>query len=343
MEWYLLKDGGAVYGPVPVGVLRQWAADGRVAPEDSVSGDQKTWIAAPNLADLEMDWMVELDGGALYGPLHVQSARALAADGAVPAHARIIHKKTGEARPLAEPPAPAAPAPTRVPVPEAAPRAAARPAEPRAEWREIAESKDQFEKEARKWKKMYDDERESGLKKEAALNERVEELRKSELAVRMKLEQVERKLSHVENSYKLLRQVTETGDPESRMAQLSAIMESSQELTERYDSLVQQLTAKNTEIQSLLESRAQAEKAAGEQIKQMEQVAQREREEADLARKRAAELEEAHLQLVKTYRDLNERFIRLRETQGAPAPAPAPAPAEPAPGSKAKTRRFFSA
>jgi hypothetical protein len=45
----------------------------------------------------------------------------------------------------------------------------------------------------------------------------------------------------------------------------------------------------------------------------MEDIVRRERSEADAARKRAAEMEENHLNLGKAYRDLNERFIRMRE------------------------------
>ncbi len=53
--WYLRKDGGAEYGPVAEEVLRAWAAEGRVAPEDWISTDRENWIPPHELASLEMD------------------------------------------------------------------------------------------------------------------------------------------------------------------------------------------------------------------------------------------------------------------------------------------------
>jgi hypothetical protein len=90
-------------------------------------------------------------------------------------------------------------------------------------------------------------------------------------------------------------------------------MESYQEMSLQFDTLMQQLTSKSQEIQSLIQSRAETEKRAEEQIKQMETIVRRERAEADSARNRVAEMEDNHLNLGKAYRDLNERFIRMRE------------------------------
>ena len=108
-------------------------------------------------------------------------------------------------------------------------------------------------------------------------------------------------------------------DSNGQSAQILALIQSYQELSERYDNLVQQLTSKSQEIQSVLESRAQAEKYAAEQVRRTEEVVQREREESDLARRRATELEQSHLDLVRAYRELNDRFIRFRNAPAEPA------------------------
>ncbi|MBU1909146.1 MAG: hypothetical protein KJ726_03780, partial [Verrucomicrobia bacterium] len=91
-------------------------------------------------------------------------------------------------------------------------------------------------------------------------------------------------------------------------------------LSRRYDALMSQFTAKSLEVQEAREACVRAEEEAKQSLRQMETVAQREKEEAHLARKRLAEVEDAHLQLVKSYRELNDRYIRAREqaVQGQP-------------------------
>jgi len=314
MNWYLRKSDDTVYGPVDDATLRQWATQGRIAPEDYISKDQQSWSPAHNHPGLQMDWLINMEDGSLYGPLHLSALRELVADGSLTAQPRLTHKSTGAVRSLDE--ALAAP---EEPVAQPAPVKAAQPLSPgtavpaRAEWKEIAQSKDFFEREASKWRKMYEDEHASFLRRENALNERVNEMRKNELASRLVIEQMQRKLTHVEENYKTLKQTVESASTDDNTTQLVALMESYQEMSLQFDTLMQQLTSKSQEIQVLVQSRAETEKRAEEQVKRMEDIVSRERAEADGARNRVAEMEENHLNLGKAYRDLNERFIRMRE------------------------------
>lgn len=316
MNWYLRKSDGTVYGPVDDSTLYQWATEGRVAPEDHLSKDQQAWSPAHDLPDLQMDWLIAMEDGSLYGPLHLSALRDLVADGSLNTQTRLTHKTTGAVQSLDEalttpeepvilpPPAPIEPA-------QALPSATAAPE--RAEWKEIAQSKDFFEREANKWRKMYEDEHASSVRREKALDERVNEMRKNELASRLAIEQMQRKLTHIEDSYNTLKQTVESNSKDDKTTQLVAMMESYQEMSLQFDTLMQQLTSKSREIQTLIQSRAETEKRAEEQVRQMEDIVRRERAEADSARSRMAEMEENHLDLGKAYRDLNERFIRMRE------------------------------
>ena len=330
MNWYLRKSDDAVYGPVDDATLRQWAAQGRIAPEDQISPDRQTWSPAHEQSGLEMDWLIEMDDGTLYGPMHLAALRELAADGSLVPETRLTHKTTGKAGTLeealaaseaaSEPPAPAAvtsPSPG-TPVPA------------RAEWKEIAQSKDFFEREAQKWRKMYEDEHAGSLRRDNALNERVNEMRKNELSSRLTVEQMQRKITRIESAYNQIKQTVESSSTDDKTTQLVALMESYQELSQQYDTLMQQLTAKSQEIAALIQSRSDAEKMADERVRQMEQIVQRERAEADSARRRVAEMEENHLTLGKAYRELNERFIRMREQNPSlrTGPVKAPLPAE---------------
>ena len=50
MSWYLQKNDGETYGPVEMDELQHWAAEGRIAPQDKLSQDNKHWAAAPDAA-----------------------------------------------------------------------------------------------------------------------------------------------------------------------------------------------------------------------------------------------------------------------------------------------------
>lgn len=67
--WYLRKhEDGGIFGPLPFDQLARWASMARVAPRDLVSPDQETWMKAPMLSELGMDWLVEVTSERYYGP-----------------------------------------------------------------------------------------------------------------------------------------------------------------------------------------------------------------------------------------------------------------------------------
>lgn len=75
-QWYLRKhEEGNVFGPLTFGQLRQWASAARIAPHDLVSSDQAVWIKAPMMAELEMDWLVEVTSESFYGPTTMGAIR----------------------------------------------------------------------------------------------------------------------------------------------------------------------------------------------------------------------------------------------------------------------------
>lgn len=68
-EWFLRKhEDGNIFGPLPFAQLARWASSAQVAPHDVVSTDQTTWIKAPMLPELGMDWLVEVTTERYYGP-----------------------------------------------------------------------------------------------------------------------------------------------------------------------------------------------------------------------------------------------------------------------------------
>jgi hypothetical protein len=75
-QWFLRKhDDGTIFGPVPFEQLARWASSAQIAPRDSVSADAETWMKAPMLPELGMDWIVEVTSESLYGPTTLGAIR----------------------------------------------------------------------------------------------------------------------------------------------------------------------------------------------------------------------------------------------------------------------------
>src|SRR4029434_2410856 len=71
-SWFLRKhQDGAVFGPISFDQLAAWASAAQVAPHDLISNDQLTWLKAPMVSQLAMDWLVEVTSEHLYGPTTV--------------------------------------------------------------------------------------------------------------------------------------------------------------------------------------------------------------------------------------------------------------------------------
>ena len=67
--WYLMKnDDGTIFGPISFELLRQWSLDAQISPLDKVSNDEKSWMKAPMVPDLEMDFLIEVSPDQFYGP-----------------------------------------------------------------------------------------------------------------------------------------------------------------------------------------------------------------------------------------------------------------------------------
>ena len=74
--WYLMKnEDGSIFGPITFDQLHTWAIDAQVSPLDRVSSDEKTWVKAPMVPELEMDYLIEVTPDQFYGPTTLGAVR----------------------------------------------------------------------------------------------------------------------------------------------------------------------------------------------------------------------------------------------------------------------------
>ena len=104
-EWFLRKQGeGQIFGPLSFAQLERWASAAQVAPHDSVSTDQETWMKAPMLEELGMDWLVELTTERYYGPTTLGAIQEFMRLDEINEQTIIINSRDGTRRLISEMP-----------------------------------------------------------------------------------------------------------------------------------------------------------------------------------------------------------------------------------------------
>src|SRR5688572_27162353 len=100
-QWFLMKhDDGSVFGPIPFEQLKQWAVDAQVSPLDKVSNDEKNWVKAPMIPELEMDYLIEVSPDQYYGPTTLGAIREFLQMGEITGETAITNCKDGSVVPL---------------------------------------------------------------------------------------------------------------------------------------------------------------------------------------------------------------------------------------------------
>ena len=105
-SWFLRKhQDGSVFGPISFDRLSGWASAAQVAPQDVVSTDQQTWLKAPMVPQLGMDWLVEVTSEHYYGPTTVGAIQEFIRLGDINADTFVINSCDGTRRQVREMPA----------------------------------------------------------------------------------------------------------------------------------------------------------------------------------------------------------------------------------------------
>ena len=99
--WYLQKfEDETLFGPMPFDQLKQWAFDAQVSPLDKISHDGTTWVKAPMVPDLEMDYLVEVSPDQYYGPTTFGAIREFLQVGEIHADTEVTNCRDGTKSPI---------------------------------------------------------------------------------------------------------------------------------------------------------------------------------------------------------------------------------------------------
>src|SRR6266478_7950608 len=98
-HWFLRKyEDNTIFGPLSFELLARWASGAQVAPHDTVSTDRQTWIKAPMLPQLGMDWLVEVTSERYYGPTTLGAIQEFIRLGEIDTQTYIINACDGTRR-----------------------------------------------------------------------------------------------------------------------------------------------------------------------------------------------------------------------------------------------------
>src|SRR6266446_10297675 len=102
-SWFLRKhEDGSIFGPLSFEQLTLWASTAQIAPHDAVSIDQQTWIKAPMLSELGMDWLVEITSEHYYGPTTLGAIQEFIRLGEINEETFVVNSCDGTRRQISE-------------------------------------------------------------------------------------------------------------------------------------------------------------------------------------------------------------------------------------------------
>ena len=380
-RWYLRKPDGTVYGPAALEALREWAADGRIAPDDHVSQDEIAWQPAPALAALEMEWVLQLANGDLLGPVHLLALRDAWQADLVPKRAAVVRRGTGQAHDLADTlvsalvlldeqrrqrlaelagrieeleaaraaadaataeahaatdaarselgvrqrqqdvldarirelesalaaataaalAAPASPPPTSPDPTTASP--------PPPQWRELQAAKDVSEREALRWKRLYESDSELHQRQHQESEAALRTLRTDLLAAQRQVESLQNRLRSAEATPPQ----TVASAPVPGNLDAASLADMVRRLTRNYHAMTEQAERSGEELAQARARLAALESGQAGQDATAQLAAQAAELEATKAK--LGELETTHRGILKEFRDLNDRHLRLVQSR----------------------------
>jgi len=104
-KWFLRKhEDGNTFGPVQFDQITRWAAAAQIAPHDTLSSDGQTWVKAPMVPQLSMDWLLELTSEDYYGPTTLGTLREFVRLGEIDGETVVINSCDGTRRQVREMP-----------------------------------------------------------------------------------------------------------------------------------------------------------------------------------------------------------------------------------------------
>ena len=172
-----------------------------------------------------------------------------------------------------------------------------------------------------KWRSLYETERTTREQVEQTLTSQNKEIQDQLNELQTAKETLTQEVNELQEQ--LSQSQSQPVEPRSEAPAHAKQEESYEELSKDYARLLDQLHEKTTELNALRVERGDMGKNSDTQVGELKERLKRQETETQQAQTKLAEVEEAHMTLRRSFRELNDRYIQLREQQrdGQP-PAP---------------------
>jgi chromosome segregation ATPase len=357
--WHVKKEDGTVYGPISIKDMINWAAEGRISPEDLISSDKSEWSAPQENADLRMEWTVELEDGTVYGPIHLLAFADLVSEGAIDISTPVTNVRHNVSYPLAQVLLPALTAVSNslrdeigllgaeLDAAEQSRAEAARQAEQAAQAQRRAEESAAAQaskvlaaetaeqagadlpktirhsaedlKKAEHWEVLYHEETAKAEAVEKELREQLRSQHGEMLELSTELDEVRSKLAKQEKinaEFENFSRLADSGGDDRitvMKGQFKHLLDSYNQISQQYENLSRHAEDQTRELEQLRLSQSTIQKNADKRIADMTAELQHEREEADKARSKLTHFEKNYTELLRSYRDMNDKLVKLRQ------------------------------
>lgn len=344
-EWYVKKEDESVYGPISVNELTSWSAEGRISPEDRISTDKIEWVAPREKPELHMDWTLELEDGSTFGPIHLLAFTDFVAAGEIdlateiknirhdvtyqlgkvllPALAESNNSLRDSASRLAfeldqarqssseAEPTPTTPATVPVELETEKPEREDRP--------ETVKHASDAMKKAEHWETLYRQETEKAEEIERELRENTRQLQSELLELTTELDEVKTRLANQEKVNAEYEKFSELADSDSDdrisvlKGQFKHLLDTYNQISSQYEHLSKHTEEQAAELEELRTVQASLQQRADKRVADMTAEMQHEREKADKARAKLSSFEKNYTELLRSYREMNDKLVKLRQ------------------------------
>ncbi|MCC5847670.1 MAG: hypothetical protein JJU29_06195 [Verrucomicrobia bacterium] len=330
--WFVQTE-EKVFGPAALHTLQHWAATGGMTASTGVSQNENgPWSPAGDMQELALEWQVMTPDGETFDACHVLALREEVLNNQVEPFWDIVHLPTGETYQVVDALCSAlleqnqileeqvAETLTRLHNletigPESLSSGDKTPSvtgDGDEDWGEVMRERDRLAREAEKWKRFYEDELERNQTREKELLAQIDELRAWQRKAAERIKSLERRRAQLEQATMLPGARDVTGEDQD-------LRHAYQELRVQLDQLMESLELRNRQIESARERIEEAEAHLRRERENRKEEVAREKALQEDAAAHLTRLEQAHVDLTRSYRDLNERMIRLRNQMEAPS------------------------
>ncbi len=320
-EWYIKSDDDAL-GPFSPQELIQQACIGKIVGSDELSAKPGgPWLKAESLDALELHWQISPEEGEPLPCCHVMALRNWVEDEKVQPYWDITHLPSGEVYDVVDALCSALLAQNHLLEDRLTAKASATSTEEQpASGQNIRMELDHAKKEATKWQRLYEDEIKRNETREQELLQDNESLRAWQRKAAERIKAFERRQATLEESRQLANAVDTFSDDKDLA---SAYEELKLQMTHLLDSLQLKSRQLDEAREQARELKLQIRSARKEAEEKVDRVSALHEDTLD----QLNQMEQAHVHLTRSFRELNDRLIHIRNQTPAPAPSPAQAKA----------------